>query len=88
MRRGLGLGVAQRKRWGRVSLSKSVVSALEGLCAHPSPGPPQQVIGAEKWAVELEMELELGGRIVSPCLDLPSPRHVDMTPRASAPSRT
>ncbi|RLV83757.1 hypothetical protein DV515_00016332 [Chloebia gouldiae] len=87
VRRGLGLGVAQRKRWGHVSLSQSLVSALEGSCAHPSPGPSQQVIGVEKWAVELEMELELGEGIVSPCLDLSPPGHVDMTPRASAPSR-
>lgn len=63
VRRGLGLGVAQRKRWSRVSLSQSLVSALGGLCAHPSPGPPQQVTGAEKWAGELEMELEEEGEV-------------------------
>lgn len=40
VRRDLGLGVVQRKRWGRVFLSQSLVSALRGLCAHPSPGPP------------------------------------------------
>lgn len=39
-RRGLGLGVVQRKRWGRVFLSQFLVSALGGSCAHPSPSPP------------------------------------------------
>lgn len=56
VRRGLGLGVAQRKRWGRVSLSQSLVSALGGLCAHPSPGPHSKLLelknglGSWKWS--------------------------------------